>query len=56
MSSTESVTTHSADIKDYEVYLQTQEQSDVTVDDIKNMTFTYTNQDGDESDISLSDI
>ena len=36
--------------------LQTQEQSDVTVDDIKNMTFTYTNQDGDESDISLSDI
>ena len=56
ISSSKSVTTLSADIKDYEVYLQTQEQSDVTVDDIKNMTFTYTNQDGDESDISLSDI
>lgn len=56
ISSSKSVTTISADIKDYEVYLQTQEQSDVTVDDIKNMTFTYTNQDGDESDISLSDI
>ena len=56
ISSNKSVTTLSADIKDYEVYLQTQEQSDVTVDDIKNMTFTYTNQDGDESDISLSDI
>lgn len=56
ISSSKSVTTISADIKDYEVYLQTQEQSDVTVDDIKNMTFTYTNQDGDESDIALSDI
>lgn len=56
ISSSKSVTTISADIKDYEVYLQTQEQSDVTVDDIKNMMFTYTNQDGDESDISLSDI
>lgn len=56
ISSSKSVTTISADIKDYEVYLQTQEQSDVTVDDIKNMTFTYTNQDGDESDSSLSDI
>ena len=56
ISSSKSVTTISADINDYEVYLQTQEQSDVTVDDIKNMTFTYTNQDGDESDISLSDI
>lgn len=56
ISSSKSVTTLSADIKDYEVYLQAQEQSDVTVDDIKNMTFTYTNQDGDESDISLSDI
>lgn len=56
ISSSKSVTTLSADIKDYEVYLQTQEQSDVTVDDIKNMMFTYTNQDGDESDISLSDI
>lgn len=56
ISSSKSVTTISADIKDYEVYLQTQEQSDVTVDDIKNMTFTYTNQDGDESDIPLSDI
>lgn len=56
ISSSKSVTTLSADIKDYEVYLQTQEQSDVTVDDIKNMTFTYTNQDGDELDISLSDI
>ena len=44
ISSSKSVTTLSADIKDYEVYLQTQEQSDVTVDDIKNMTFTYTNQ------------
>lgn len=56
ISSSKSVTTISADIKDYEVYLQTQEQSDVTVDDIKNMTFTYTNQDGDESDIPLFDI
>ena len=56
ISSSKSVTTISADIKDYEVYLQTQEQSDATVDDIKNMTFTYTNQDGDESDILLSDI
>ena len=56
MSSSKSATTISTDIKDYEVYLQSEEQSDVSVDDIKNLTFTYTDTDGNEQDIPLSDI
>lgn len=56
IASSKSATTISTDIKDYEVYLQSQEQSDVTVDDIKNLTFTYTDTDGNEQDIPLSDI
>ena len=56
MSSSKSATTISTDIKDYEVYLQSQEQSDVSVDDIKNLTFTYKDSDGNEQEIPLSDI
>ena len=37
ISSQKSATTITTDIKDYEVYLQSAEQSDVTVDDIKNL-------------------
>ena len=39
ISSQKSATTITTDIKDYEVYLQSAEQSDVTVDDIK--TYIY---------------
>lgn len=37
ISSQKSATTITTDIKDYEVYLQSAEQSDVTVDDIKTL-------------------
>lgn len=51
-----SATTISTDIKDYEVYLQTEEQADVTVADIREITFTHTNEDGEEEEIPLTDI
>ena len=56
ISSQKSTTTITTDIKDYEVYLQSAEKSDVTVDDIKNFTFTYTDNEGSEKEIPLSDI
>lgn len=56
MASSTSATTISTDVKDYEVYVQTEEQSDTTLDDIKNLTFDYTDTDGNESQVPLSDI
>ena len=56
MSSTSSATTISTDIKKYEVYLQTEEQSELTVDDIKELTFTHTNDEGEEEEIPLTEI
>lgn len=51
-----SVTTISTDIKDYEVYLQTEEQADPKLSDIKKLTFTYKNKDGEEEEIPLTKI
>ena len=56
MADSKSVTTISTDIKDYEVYLQTEDQQDTTLDDIKELTFTYTNKDGKEKEIPLTKI
>lgn len=56
MASSMSVTTISNDIKDYAVYLQTEEQADTTLDMIKNLSFTYINGDGEEEEILLSEI
>lgn len=56
MSDKTSATTISTDIKDYKVYLQTEDQSEVSVDDIKGLTFQYTDQDGNTSDIPITDI
>ena len=56
MASNTSATTISTDVKDYEVYVQTEEQADTQLADIKALTFTYTNKDGDEEEIPLSDI
>lgn len=56
MADSSSVTTISTDIKDYEVYLQTEDQQDTTLDDIKDLTFTYTNKDGKEKEIPLTKI
>lgn len=56
MASARSATTISTDIKDYEVYLQTEEQADVSIDDIRSLTFTHTDEDGKEKEIPLTDI
>lgn len=56
MASESSVTTISTDIKDYEVYLQTQAQAETTIEDIRGLTFTHTDEDGKEEEIPLSDI
>lgn len=56
MASATSPTTISTDLKDYEVYVQTDEQSEVTLDDIKNLSFTYTDREGNEEEIYLREI
>ena len=54
MASSTSATTISTDVNDYQVYVQSEEQSDVTLDDIKNLTFTYTDREGNETEVALS--
>lgn len=56
MASSSSPTTISTDLKDYKVYVQTQEQANVSLDDIKNLTFTYTDREGNEEEVALSSI
>lgn len=56
MASSTSATTISTDVNDYQVYVQSEEQSDVTLDDIKNLIFTYTDREGNETEVALSDI
>ena len=56
MASSTSTTTISTDIKDYAVYLQTEEQSDLQLDDIKTLTFTHVDKEGEEKEIPLTDI
>lgn len=51
-----SVTTISTDIKDYEVYLQTEKQADPKLSDIKKLTFTHKNKEGEEEEIPLTKI
>lgn len=56
MASTKSSTTVSTDLKDYEVYVQSEEQSDVTINDIKKLKFDYTDKEGKKKKIALSKI
>lgn len=56
MTSSTSATTISTDVNEYQVYVQSEEQSDVTLADIKNLTFTYTDREGNETETALSDI
>ena len=56
MASSTSATTISTDIKDYKVYLQTEEQSKLVLDDIKNLSFTYTDREGEETEVPLKEI
>ncbi len=56
MASSTSATTISTDIKDYDVFLQTEGQSELTLDDIKTLTYTYTDKEGEEKEIPLTDF
>lgn len=56
MADSKSATTISTDIKNYKVYVQTQEQTDTKLDDIRQMTFTHTDKDGKEKEIPLTKI
>ena len=51
-----SATTISTDIKDYQVYLQTEDQSELVLEDIKALTFKHTDKEGEESEIPLTEI
>lgn len=49
--------TISTDIKDYDIYLESVEQDEATIESIKNITFTYTDKEsGDEEEIKLSQV
>jgi len=56
MASDTASTQISTDVKDYDVYVMSEEQSEVTLNDIKKITFNYTNSDGDEETIKITDI
>ncbi len=56
LADSQSVTTISTDIKDYAVYLQTEEQEDPKISDIRNMKFDYTDKKGKEKKIPLTKI
>ena len=49
--------TISTDIKDYDIYLESVEQSEATIESLKNVTFTYTDKEsGDKEEIKLSQV
>ncbi len=49
--------TISTDIKDYDIYLESVEQDEATIESLKNLTFTYTDKEsGDEEEIKLSQV
>ncbi|MEY8389897.1 efflux RND transporter permease subunit [Lachnospiraceae bacterium 45-W7] len=49
--------TISTDIKDYDVYLESVEQSEATMESLKKTTFTYKDKEsGEESEIALSQV
>jgi len=56
MASDTSPTTITTDLKDYKVYIRTEEQSGTTLDDIRKLTFTYTDRMGESEEVALSDI
>ena len=56
MASAQSATTVSGDVNSYDVYVQSEEQADVTLSDIEKLTFTYTDRAGGETEVPLSDI
>lgn len=56
MASAASATTISGDLKDYAVYVRTKEQTGTTLEDIKKLTFSYTDKMGETTEVKLKDI
>lgn len=56
MADTSSATKISTDLKDYDVYVDTNEQESITRDDLMKLTFTYTDRDGKEEEIPITRI
>lgn len=56
LAATSASTQISTDVKDFDVYIKNESQSNVTVYDIMVLKFPYTNQDGEEEMIRLSEI
>ena len=56
MASSTASTQISTDVKDYDVYVMSEQQSELTLDDIKKLTFTHTDKEGNEEEIKLSEI
>ena len=56
MASAASATTISGDLKDYAVYVRTKEQTGTTLEDIKKLTFSYTDKRGETTEVKLKDI
>ncbi len=57
MASTTAATVISTDVRDYDVYLQSSEQTEMTIAELKKLTFTYTDREsGEEEEIPLSRI
>lgn len=49
-------TTLSSDVKDYEVYVSGAEEEDVARQDIRELTFSYTDKEGETKDVPLKEI
>lgn len=56
LASTSASTQVSTDVKDYDVYVMSEEQSEVSIRDIKRITFPFTNSDGEEEQIKITEI
>ena len=56
MADTSSKATISTDVKDYDIYIMNNEQAEAALMDIKNLTFTYTDSEGNERKAPLSNI
>ncbi len=57
LASTRATTAIETDIKDYDVFVETDKQANVTIDDLKKLKLTYTDRkENEEKEISLSSV
>ena len=57
LASTRATTSIETDIKDYDVFVETDEQATITIDDLKKLKIEYTDrEDGDKKEVALSQM